>query len=349
MQTAAHVDADPRQAALAAGLVYVAATEKGLRRRRAGKGFIYHDGKGERVDEARILRRIHALAIPPAWKGVWICPTPRGHIQAIGFDERGRKQYCYHPRFREVREGVKFDHLLAFAAALPALRGRVEADMRTPGIGHDKVVGAVIHLLETTMIRVGNQAYARENHSYGLASLHSRHVVVEGAEIRFHFTGKSGKTWRLGLRDRRVARIVRTCQDIPGQALFQYLDDEGARQTITAADVNRYLKASTGQDISAKDFRTWAATVLAAAALAALPADDPAARAKALKAAIAEVAARLGNTPTVCRNCYIHPRIMQAYLDGELRLRAPRDPRGLTPDEAAVAAFLRTSPPSTSL
>ena len=339
-----------REAAASAGLRYASSDTPGIRRRRTGKGFAFQAPDGRRVTDPAVLDRIRALVIPPAWTSVWICPDPDGHIQAIGEDDKGRRQYRYHPKFREVRDGAKFEHMLAFAEALPALRARVAADMAKPGFGRLKVLATVVWLLETTMIRVGNEAYARQNKSYGLTTLHNRHVEVQGAVLKFHFKGKSGKAWRLDLHDRRVARIVRGCQEIPGQHLFQYLDDEGRHQAVTSHDVNAYLREVSGADITAKDFRTWTGTVLAAMALSGLDPADSQARAKQNVAqAIAGVAAALGNTPTICRKCYVHPEIVGAYLDGDLALRArgdidPRpggELRALHPDEAAVLAFLQ--------
>jgi DNA topoisomerase-1 len=342
---------DSRAAAKAAGLVYVSSEAPGFSRHRAGKGFAYRSPDGQRVSDKATLARIRSLAIPPAWRSVWVCSDPKGHIQAVGQDERGRKQYRYHPRFREMRDGAKFEHMMVFAQALPDLREQVAKHMAAPGVGRNKVLATVVHLLETTMIRVGNSSYAKENKSYGLTTLLNRHVRIEGAELRFHFKGKSGKTWRLGVRDRRIARIVKSCQELPGQHLFQYLDEAGRRQAVTSSDVNAYLKEISGADITAKDFRTWTGTVLAARALAEFEAADTKARAKKnVTRAIEHVSARLGNTPTICRKCYIHPEIVTAYLDGGLLLDIPNDiscqlrdaEAALRPDEAAVLSFLRT-------
>jgi len=342
-----------QDAAKLADLVYVSTDEPGIGRRRAGKGFFYSGPDLARVTDKRVVQRIRSLAVPPAWRDVWICIRPNGHIQAVGYDDNGRKQYCYHARFRELREEVKFGHLLAFAEALPALRVQVDADMRTRGLGRDKVLATVVHLLETTMIRVGNRAYAKDNKSYGLTTLRARHVKVDGDALRFHFKGKSGKIWRLGVRDRRVAKIVKACQDLPGQHLFQYLDDAGEPQAITSADINAYLKRVSGRDITAKDFRTWAGTVMAASALLEMGSAETKAQAKkTLTQAVRQVAARLGNTPAICRKCYIHPQIVSAYLDGRLTLdlegRSGADdrPELLRPEEAAVLDFLRTRLPA---
>ena len=334
---------DTKDAADAAGLRYVSTDSPGLTRRRAGKGFSFVGPDGQKVGDRKTLERIRSLVIPPAWRDVWICPRADGHIQAIGYDEKGRKQYLYHPRFREVRDEAKFEHMMAFAEALPALRERVAADMAKPGLGRDTVLATVVHLLETTMIRVGNASYARDNGSYGLTTLRVRHVKVDGAELRFHFKGKSGKVWRLSVKDRRVARVVKACQDLPGQDLFQYIDDEGERLSVTSADVNAYLKQASGGEITAKDFRTWVGTVLAATALAEFgAAASPTEAKKNLTRAINQVASQLGNTATVCRKCYVHPAVMAAYLDGALALEPPDDPRAdFRPEEAAVLAFLR--------
>ena len=330
-------------------LAYVSTDEPGIARRRAGRGFVYWASDRRRVIDAEIIARIRALAIPPAWRDVWICAQPEGHIQAIGYDARGRKQYRYHPEFRHMREGAKFEHLVTFAEALPSLRERVAHDMSAHGLGRDKVLATVVHLLETTMIRVGNRAYEKENHSYGLTTLHGDHVRVEGTALRFHFKGKSGKVWRLNVRDRRVAAIVRACQHLPGQTLFGYLDDAGHQQAVTSCDVNAYLKRVSGRDITAKDFRTWTATVMAAKALADVgPADGPTQAAKTVRQVVKDVAVCLGNTPTVCRASYIDPRIVDAYLNGG----SPLDPltpggvegeaaRGLRLEESAVLEFLR--------
>jgi DNA topoisomerase-1 len=342
---------DPRQAAEAAGLTYASTDAPGFTRRRRGKGFSYADERGRPIRDEETLCRIRALAIPPAWSNVWISPDPTGHIQAVGVDQRGRKQYRYHPKFRETRESAKFEHMMAFAEALPRLRRRVSRDMSAPGLGRSKVLATVVYLLEATMIRVGNEEYARHNKSYGLTTLLARHVEVQKTELKFHFTGKSGKMWNLNVRDRRVARIVRTLQDLPGQHLFQYIDDEGGPQTVTSADVNAYLREVTGADITAKDFRTWAGTVLAAMALTEFEAADSQARGKRnITQAIERVATRLGNTPTICRKCYVHPQIFSAYLDGGLLLDVKEtiedelsgEIGALRPEEAAVLSFLRS-------
>lgn len=340
---------DPRDAAEGAGLVYVSDAEPGITRRRAGKGFSYRGLDGRPVKDKETLARIRALAIPPAYADVWICPDPNGHVQATGRDARGRKQYRYHPRFREVRDGTKYEHMLDFAAALPGLRARVDRDMSLPGMPREKVLATVVHLLETTMIRVGNADYARQNKSHGLTTLNDRHVKVSGSEMRFRFKGKSGKEWDLGLRDRRVARIVKASQELPGQHLFQYLDEDGERRAVTSGDVNAYLREISGTAITAKDFRTWTGTVLAALALAEYEKADSAAAAKRnVRAAIEQVSARLGNTPTICRKCYVHPQVIDSYLADELVLELQGEIEdelegaALRPEERVVLDFLKT-------
>ncbi|WP_435531137.1 DNA topoisomerase IB [Ramlibacter pallidus] len=291
------------------------------------------------------------LAIPPAYVDVWICPRANGHLQATGRDARGRKQYRYHPQFRELRESTKYEHMMEFARALPAIRAKLAEHMALRGLPREKVLATVVHLLETTLIRVGNDDYAKTNKSYGLTTLRNPHVKVDGSELRFQFKGKSGKTWRLQVKDRRIARIVRACQDLPGQRLFQYKDENGEVREVTSADVNAYLREVTGTDITAKDFRTWAGTVMAALALQEFEAfDTQAAQKKNLKAAIERVSSRLGNTPTICRKCYIHPEVLNAYVEGNLLLEIKdqveeelrEDLATLRPEEAAVLAMLES-------
>ena len=352
LDTAADVQTivDPKDAAESAGLRYISDTRPGIRRRKSGKGFTYTRADRLGLTDANALRRIRALAVPPAWTEVWICPFADGHIQATGRDAKGRKQYRYHARFREVRDSTKYDHVVEFAAALPDIRAKVREHMALRGLPREKVLATVVHLLETTLIRVGNDDYAKQNNSYGLTTLKTRHVAVDGNEVRFRFTGKSGKQWSLRVRDRRIAKIIRACQELPGQELLQYLDDEGRPQDVTSGDVNAYLKEITGKDITAKDFRTWAGTVLAAMALNEVKSFDSAAQAKRnLRAAIENVAARLGNTPTICRKCYVHPEVLTSYLDRNLTLEIKsavetelRDElEGLKPEEAAVLTMLR--------
>jgi DNA topoisomerase I len=340
---------DPKDAAESAGLLYVSDEEPGIRRKRAGKGFVFIKPGGAKVEDEATLARIKALVIPPAWTDVWICAKANGHIQATGRDAKGRKQYRYHAAFREVRESSKYEHLLEFAKVLPTIRKAVAEHMGLRGLPRNKVLATVVHLLETTLIRVGNADYAKQNKSYGLTTLRDPHVKVDGAELRFQFKGKSGKTWQLQVKDRRVAKIVKACQDLPGQDLFQYLDEAGERQSVTSADVNAYLKEITGQDITAKDFRTFAGTVLAAMALAEFESFDSEAKAKKnVRAAIERVSSQLGNTPTICRKCYVHPEVFTSYLEGALLLNVREeveaelrdDLAGLRPEEAAVLTLL---------
>ena len=318
--------------------------------RGSGPDFSYTRADGSKLSDKNFLRRIKSLAIPPAWTDVWICPFADGHIQATGRDAKGRKQYRYHARFREVRESTKYEHVVAFAAALPGIRERVNEHMALRGLPREKVLATVVHLLETTLIRVGNDEYAEQNKSYGLTTLKNRHVAIDGSEVRFRFMGKSGKQWSLRVKDRRVAKIIKACQDLPGQELLQYVDEAGICQDVTSTDVNDYLKEITGRDITAKDFRTWAGTVLAAMALKELETFDSAAQAKRnLRAAIENVSGKLGNTPTICRKCYVHPEVLSSYMDGnlvlELKSKAESELRGdvqnLKPEEAAVLALLR--------
>jgi DNA topoisomerase-1 len=340
----------PETAAKSAGLRYVSDADPGIARKRAGKGFAYHGPDGELIKERAVLARIKALAVPPAWTDVWICPHPKGHLQASGRDARQRKQYRYHAQWREVRDSAKYDRMLAFALALPKIRARVAADMARPGLSRERVLATIVRLLEITLIRVGNQEYARENKSYGLTTMRDRHVEFEGAKLVFEYRGKGGKMHRISLKDRRLARIVRSCQELPGQHLFQYIDDEGQRQPVESADVNAYLQEIAGEPFTAKDFRTWSGTVLASLALSEFESFDTKAAAKRnITQAIEHVAAQLGNTVTVCRKSYIHPEIIEAYLDGSLlsflkgqvedALRESLE--GLRSEEAAVLAFLQ--------
>src|SRR4051794_30933612 len=346
---AAEAVVDARDAAESAGLIYVSDEEPGIRRRKAGKGFAYTRPGGGKVEDEPTLKRIRKLAIPPAWTDVWICAKPNGHIQATGRDAKGRKQYRYHAAFREVRESTKYEHMLAFAESLPAIRAKIAEHMALKGLPREKVLATVVHLLETTLIRAGNDDYAKQNKSYGLTTLKDQHVTVNGSELRFQFKGKSGKTWRLQVKDRRIARIVKACQDLPGQELFQYLDDAGERRDVTSADVNAYLKEITGRDVTAKDFRTWHGTVMAALALQEfLTFDTQALAKKNIKAAIERVSSKLGNTPTICRKCYIHPEVLTAYVEGQLLLEIKQEVEqelrdelpSLKPEEAAVLSLL---------
>ncbi|MDQ3448314.1 MAG: DNA topoisomerase IB [Chloroflexota bacterium] len=310
---------EPQEAALEAGLRYVSDGRPGITRRRAGRGWSYRGPDGRLLRDGRTRARIRGLAIPPAWSDVWISPVVSGHIQATGRDARGRKQYRYHARWRDVRDGTKYDRTIAFAESLPAIRARVDSDMGLRGVPRDKVLAAIVRLLEITFIRVGNTEYARDNRSYGLTTLRDKHAVIDGPEVTFKFRGKSGRDHKVDIRDRRLATIVRRCQELPGQELFQYLDDAGDVQDVDSTDVNEYLRQITGQDFTAKDFRTWAGTVLAAQALRALEGSatdtDRDLRTDVVRA-VEQVAKSLGNTPAVCRACYVHPAIIDAYLDG---------------------------------
>ena len=329
-----------------AGLRYATEEHPGISRRRRGRGFMYVDRDGAPVRDEGELRRIRELAIPPAWTDVWISPTPLGHIQATGRDARGRKQYRYHERWREVREDAKYDRLIDFAKALPRIRERVDADLARPGIPLERVLALAICILEETFMRVGNIEYARANGSFGLTTLRAKHVEVEGSRIVFRFRGKSGKDHEVDFRDRRLARVIARLEQLPGQELFQYRDDNGELRTIGSDDVNEYLREISNEDLSAKDFRTWAGTVLAARALAQLgPARNERTARKRVVQAIDVVAARLGNTRAVCRKCYVHPAILDQYVAGDLPTALRRSDRagkdhGLSTHEAAVAAML---------
>ncbi|HEX5828979.1 MAG TPA: hypothetical protein VFY23_15750 [Candidatus Limnocylindrales bacterium] len=331
--------ATSRAAAREAGLRWSHDGVPGITRRRAGKGWSYRTPDGSPVRDPETLARIRALAIPPAWTDVWICPEPRGHLQATGRDARGRKQHRYHAAFREHRETAKFDRMLQFAELLPVIRERVDADLSRPGLAREKVLAAVVRLLELTLIRVGNEEYARLNRSFGLTTLRDRHARIEGSRIRFRFTGKSGKKHEVTLRDRRLARVVGRCQDLPGQDLLQYVDDEGVVRDVRSEDVNAYLREITGDaDITAKDFRTWAGTVLAYRALRALqPGTTDREARKNVVEAIRQTSERLGNTPAVARKSYVHPAVLQAYLDGgiaEALVQAAED-QAAPPEEAS--------------
>jgi DNA topoisomerase I len=337
---------DPAKSAATAGLKYVNDGAPGITRRAAGKGFRYQDAKGRTVSDQMTLRRIRSLAIPPAWTEVWICPDPDGHLQATGRDQRRRKQFRYHPRWREIRDETKYARMILFAKALPGIRARVARDIARSGLSREKVLATVVRLLEVSLIRVGNDEYARTNDSFGLTTMRDKHVAVNGHTMRFHFRGKSGKWHDMDIRDPHLAKIVKRCQDLPGQELFQFLDASGQRRDIRSDDVNAYLREISGQDFTAKDFRTWAGTVLAALALSEFTKCDTKAQAKKnVVAAIESVAKRLGNTPAVCRKCYVHPHVFDSYLDGTLmgtlKQRARKElAGGLRGDEAAVLRLL---------
>ncbi|MBV9674270.1 MAG: DNA topoisomerase IB, partial [Verrucomicrobia bacterium] len=341
---------DPRASAAAAGLRYVSDQRPGITRIRNGSNFVYRDQSGNEITDSDELIRIKSLAIPPAWENVWICPRENGHLQATGRDTRNRKQYRYHPKWRSVRDEVKFGHVLAFAEALPNIRAATEKDLAAPGLPRNKILATVVRLLEVSLIRIGNEEYAKENHSFGLSTMRNRHAQVNGSTIQFAFRGKSGVKHSIKVSDRRLARIVQKCQDLPGQHLFQYLDEEGNPKEIESEDVNAYLESISGQQFTAKDFRTWAATVLAAIALEKLEeVDSKSAAKKNVVAAIEAVSGMLGNTASICRKCYVHPSIINSYLEGtlvtNLRQRADaeiaQNIENFKPVEAAVLALLR--------
>jgi DNA topoisomerase-1 len=341
---------EPVVAARSAGLRYVSDDVAGFTRKREGKSFHYFGADGKPLRDKEHLARIKSLAIPPAWTEVWICPSANGHLQATGRDARRRKQHRYHPRWREVRDETKFTRLIAFARALPKIRNRISEDLKLSGLPRRKVLAAVVKLLEVSLIRVGNDEYARDNRSYGLTTMRDQHVDIAGARMRFNFRGKSGKNHAIDIRDPRLAKIVKQCQELPGQEIFQYVDDDGIRQDVKSEHVNEYLREITGEDFTAKDFRTWAGTVLAAMALRELEKFDSQTQAKKnVLRAIEAVAERLGNTPAICRKCYVHPMVLDAYMDGALlqtvRQRAQQQWNSeigkLRPEEAVVLALLQ--------
>lgn len=310
---------DPVESAKAAGLRYVSDTKPGIQRKRWRNGFRYVDAEGKPVKDAETLARIRSLVIPPAWTGVWICPNPKGHLQATGRDARGRKQSRYHPRWREVRDETKYERMMVFGAALPKIRERVEQDLALPGLPRRKVLATIVRLMETTLIRVGNEEYARQNKSYGLTTMRNKHVDVDGSTVTFNFQGKSGVKHTVDIRDRRIARIVQRCQDIPGYELFQYVEKDGTHRSVDSADVNEYLREISNQDFTAKDFRTWAGTVLACMMLREFEAFGSETEAKRnVVQAIKQVAQKLGNTPSVCRKCYVHPVVLDSYMSGAM-------------------------------
>ena len=364
LQTA---DGDAVAAARSAKLRYVSDEQPGFSRKRRGRSFAYYDTDRKLLRDPVQLARIRSLAIPPAWTQVWICPVANGHMQATGRDQRGRKQYRYHPSWSAQRNQSKFGRMLAFGLALPKLRARVQKDLANSGLPREKVLAAVVRLLETTLIRVGNEEYARTNESYGLTTLRNEHVEIEGTTVHFHFPGKSGVEHNIALRDRRLARIISSCQELPGQELFQYVDQEGNTHRIESADVNAYLHETTGEEFTAKDFRTWAGTLHAAFVLHSLtPAQEELPLKKQLLQAVKFVAKRLGNTPAVCRKYYVHPGVLTAYSEGNrlagfslptaaavlqlpdesqegaLHVSADVPPDSLRPEEKALLAFLRS-------
>ena len=344
------VTVDPVASAKAAGLRYVTDTRPGIRRESRGKKWLYFQPDSTPMKDADELQRIRMLAIPPAWTDVWICVQPNGHLQATGRDAKRRKQYRYHARWREARDGTKYGRLVAFGRALPRIRERTDAHLALPGLTRDKVLATVVCLLETTLIRVGNEEYAKANNSYGLTTMRAEHAEVSGSTVTFSFRGKSGKDHSIDIRDKRLARIVKRSQDLPGEDLFQYLDEQGEQQTIGSADVNEYLREISGEEFTAKDFRTWAGTVLAAMALQEFEAFDSETQAKRnIVAAIESVSQRLGNTPSVCRKCYVHPAVIDSYASGTmlkmLQQRAEQEMaqslHDLRPEEAAVLGLLQ--------
>ncbi|MDB5466183.1 MAG: topoisomerase [Phenylobacterium sp.] len=325
----------------AAGLSYVSDQDPGIRRKKAGNGFDYLRPDGSAVGDERTLDRIRKLAIPPAWTDVWISPKANGHIQATGRDQKGRKQYRYHDGWRQVRDSHKYDRVIAFGRALPKLRARVDADLAKRGLPREKVLAAVVRVMEMTLIRVGNEEYAKANKSFGLTTLRDRHARIGSAGAEFEFRGKSGKMHKTGFRDRRLARIVKACQDLPGQRLFQYIDEDGQRRAVESADVNAYLREVLGDDFSAKDFRTWAGTLNAARALAMQTECASASEAKRnVNTCVKAVAGLLGNTAAVCRSAYIHPVVLESYAEGALPLKPGKSERAF---ELAVLRFLEAA------
>jgi DNA topoisomerase-1 len=336
---------DPAVAARSVGLRYVHDRMPGMVRVATKAGFEFRGPDSSQVDDEATLERIRSLVIPPAWTDVWICASPTGHLQATGRDARGRKQYRYHPKWREVRDEQKYARLAAFGRRLPLIRERADRDLARAGLPRAKVLATVVRLLELTLIRVGNEEYARSNRSYGLTTLRDNHVDVNGTTVQFKFRGKSGKEHRIGVRDRRLAHIIKRCRDLPGQDLFQYVDEEGVTQSIGSGDVNDYLREVSEQDFTAKDFRTWAGTLLAATALHAFgPAETDREAKSNIVQAVGMVAERLGNTPAISRKCYIHPAVVDAYLGGEL-IQVPDgdDGSGLIPEERALLALLESA------
>ena len=338
--------ADPRASAEAVGLRYVRDTDPGILRRRAGDGFRYTWPDGTPVKDRATLDRVNRLAIPPAYADVWICRDPEGHLQAVGRDDRGRKQYRYHERWRTVRDAVKFHRMMAFGDALPRIRNQVSADLRKRGLPREKVIATVVAMLEQTLIRVGNEQYRQQNQSYGVTTLRSRHVTLGGGRAQFRFKGKSGKEHDVQVDDPRLVRVVRQCLDIPGQELFQWIDDEGMRHPVGSDDVNAYLKETTGEDFTAKDFRTWAGTVLAARLLRATePVSSERASRLEVSRVIKQVAEQLRNTPAVCRKSYVHPAVIDAYVGGFIEplvsVTGARDEPERSVEEDALLELLR--------
>lgn len=327
--------------ALPSDLHYVDDTQPGITRKKLRGKFAYFEPSGQRITDPDEIKRINALAVPPAYVDVWICADPRGHLQATGRDARGRKQYRYHARWREVRDADKYSRLREFGLALPKLRKQLETLLAAPGFSRDKVMATVITLLDATLIRVGNTQYARDNRSYGLTTLRSRHVEVNGSAILFQFRGKSGIEHQITVKDRRLARIIKRCLELPGQNLFQYLDEHGERHTVSSSDVNSYLQSLTGADFTAKDYRTWAGSALALAVLRELQWESEIEAKRHVVDMVKGVAKQLGNTPAVCRKCYIHPAVVEKFMLGALaELPRPRMRKGLRSEEVALAMFL---------
>jgi DNA topoisomerase I len=341
---------DPVESSRLAGLRYMTDAKPGFTRRRRGKSFQYFDPDGKPIRNKEEIARIKSLVIPPAWTNVWICPRANGHLQATGRDARGRKQSRYHPRWREVRDENKYERMKLFGETLPVIRERVEIDLALPGLPREKVLATIVRLLETTFIRIGNEEYAKENHSYGLTTMRNKHVDVEGATVRFKFQGKSGKRHMINISDRRLARIVKCCLDLPGYELFQYVDDDGSAHSVDSSDVNEYLRSITEQPFTAKDFRTWAGTVLACLALREFDVFQSETEAKRnIVQAIKNVAEKLGNTPAVCRKCYVHPAVLECYTAGELLktlesagIKASRSGHALRQEEVELMFLLES-------
>lgn len=346
------IPSDPIESAEAVGLHYVTDEMPGIQRKRSGKSFIYFAPNGDRIKDEKTIQRINALAIPPAYKDVWICPLDNGHLQATGRDAKGRKQYRYHPLWRSIRDQTKFSRMIAFSQALPEIRRRLEQDLALPGLPKQKVLATVLKLMELTRIRVGNEEYAKTNHSYGLTTLHDDHVHVKGTKVQFQFRGKSGVDHEIEVSDKQLAKIIKRCQDLPGQELFQYLDENRQPQDIKSSDVNDYLREITGQDFTAKDFRTWAGTVLAASHLAEIGKfTSQTAAKKNITQAIKTVSSYLGNRPATCKKYYVHPSVLEAYLDESLhdlvekhRAIVIEDNHALQAEELIVVALLTEQP-----
>lgn len=323
-------------------LHYVDDTQTGFSRKVLRGKFVYFDTHGQRIRDEAEIKRINALVIPPAYTDVWICADPKGHLQATGRDARGRKQYRYHPRWREIRDENKYSRMIQFGLALPKVRKQLEAQLAAPGMGRDKVMATVVSLLDATLIRIGNSQYARDNRSYGLTTLRNKHVEVKGSAILFQFRGKSGVEHQISIKDQRLARIIKRCMELPGQNLFQYLDDDGERHSVSSSDINAYLHNLTGADFTAKDYRTWAGSALALTTLRKLQWETEADAKKHIVDMVKEVARQLGNTPAVCRRCYIHPAVLESFLLGDLaKLPRARQRKGLRQEEVALATFLQ--------